>query len=358
MLRLFSPPHLQEAASLLAQANSALSGLVFATSGTTGAPKWILHAEEGLDWCARTVNAHFACSSRDVWGLALPEFHVGGYCLTHRARLAGGRLARFPHKWQPEAFLHFLQQEKVTVTSLVPTQVHDLAQASLTAPPELRLALIGGEALEPALAQQARELGWPLIASYGMTETAGLIAAGTRDDDTLRPLPGWQLASDADKRLTITGPGLFTGYLTENGLQPREDPFPTQDRVDLSPEKITLLGRSDDQLKILGELVDLARLRREFAALASPLPATVIALPHPRRGHQLLPVLEAPAVPDGLATAFQTWNAGLPGFSRCQPPIACTPWPRTPVGKTDRQSLIRLLTDQSGNCDADRPGNS
>ena len=343
MARFFTPPHLAEKAKELAEAHPQLEGAVFATSGTTSEPQWVLHSQEGLDWCAETVNRHFDCSSKDVWGLALPEFHVGGYGLVHRAKLAGGSLLRFAPKWDALAFHQWLTDSKVTITSLVPTQVFDLVSLREKAPPSLRLALIGGEHLDHSLCQQALALGWPLVTSYGMTETAGLIAASAIGQSNLTPLPGWELATNNEDLLTIAGPGLFKGYLTDNGFQLASQPFTTKDLVDLTDTHLNVRGRSDDQIKILGELVDLAQLRKSLAAHLPDQKTTVISLPEKRRGHLLQPVIEGSST-DLILARLADWNDRLPPFSRCEPPLFLSNWPRTPLGKLDRQALTSQVT--------------
>ena len=343
MALFFTPPHLAERAKELARTHPQLDGLVFATSGTTSEPKWVLHSQEGLDWCAETVNQHFECTSRDVWGLALPEFHVGGYGLVHRAKLANGQLERFSQKWNATAFHHWLTQFQVTITSLVPTQVFDLVSLRKKAPPSLRLALIGGEHLEETLFQKALELGWPLVTSYGMTETAGLIAASAIGQNDLTPLPGWLIGHNEEMLLTVTSPGLFKGYLTSEHLAATEQPFTTKDLVEIKDGHLRIKGRSDDQVKILGELVDLARLRKSLSATLSGHQATIISLPDQRRGHRLFPVIEGSST-NQISTQIADWNDSLPAFSRCEPPLFSPAWPRTPLGKIDRKTLTSQVT--------------
>lgn len=344
-LQIYAPPHLAHEAELLAAKNRELSGSLFATSGTTGTPQWILHSQDSLDWCARTVNEHFACTTADVWGLALPEFHVGGYCLTHRAKLAKGRLARFPERWNTPQFHHWLTEENVTLTSLVPTQLFDLVQANLKCPPNLRIALIGGEHLSQATFEKARELAWPLVTSYGMTETAGLIAASQVHQRELHPLPGWQLTTTSQDRLTIDGPGLFQGHLSETGFQSASHPFITKDLVELKNNTLAIQGRSDDQIKILGELVDLAHLRKSLAAILPNHRSTLLAFPENRRGHLLVPVIES--VPnDELRKQIAAWNATLPPFSRCHEPFFFMEWPSTPLGKVNYLALKKEIANE------------
>ena len=343
MLRVVPPPHLAEVAKALQKEHSHRAGLAFATSGTTSEPQWVLHSQEGLDWCAETVNNHFDCTSKDIWGLALPEFHVGGYGLIHRSQMAGGSLARFASKWNALAFHQWLTDSQVSITSLVPTQVFDLVALRKKAPPALRLALIGGEHLEDSLFQKALELDWPLVTSYGMTETAGLVAASAVGQKDLIPLPGWELASNQRGLLTVSGPGLFKGYLTDENFQPTSQPFTTKDLVEYRNDSLHIKGRSDDQIKILGELVDLAQLRAGLSAALSEYQTFIVPLPDQRRGHRLYPVIEGSSTEPILAQ-LADWNNSLPPFSRCEPPLFFPAWPRTPLGKLDRQALASQVT--------------
>lgn len=345
MMNLHAPPHLHDEGAALCAKHPSLQGHLFATSGTTSAPKWILHSQAGLDWCADTVNRHFHCSSRDVWALVLPQFHVGGYCLTHRAERAGGRIATYSGKWSPQRFAAWAQQEAVTIVSLVPTQVFDLVALQLTAPKLLRVALIGGDRLDENTYLKARELGWPLILSYGMTETAGLIACSTCDNPSLSPLPDWNLTTDESEILTLAGPGLFAGQVTTAGLIPTNTPFHTTDRARLSGGHLQLLGRADDQVKILGELVDLAKLRDSLARAFPQTNNTIVAIPDERRGHHLLAVFES----DTAIVApsdFSAWNESQPPFARSSGPLFLPNWKRTALEKIDRQSLARQVTNE------------
>ncbi len=76
-------------------------------------------------------------------------------------------------------FAEEMNEGAVTLTSLVPTQVHDLVQCALACPPSLRAVVVGGAELDPVLGERARELGWPVLQSYGMTEAASQVATAS-----------------------------------------------------------------------------------------------------------------------------------------------------------------------------------
>lgn len=155
----------------------ALCGQVlFKTSGSTGAPKWVALSRHALQVSAQAVNAHLEVAGDACWGLALPLHHVGGFGVMARANQAGCGLAAFTQRWQAADFANWLEQQGVTHSALVPTQVHDLVAAGLSAPNSLRAVVVGGGQLAPSLGQAARDLGWPVLASYGMTEAGSQIA--------------------------------------------------------------------------------------------------------------------------------------------------------------------------------------
>ena len=62
-------------------------------------------------------------------------------------------------------------------------------------PASLRAILLGGGPIPTALLERARAAGYPVLTTYGMTETASGIAVGGSDAETLadptagRPLP-------------------------------------------------------------------------------------------------------------------------------------------------------------------------
>ncbi len=103
-----------------------------------------------------------------------------------RAFAAGCGFSEFGRRWDAPAFAAWLAENQVTHTSLVPTQVHDLVAAGVQAPVSLRAIVVGGGHLDAATGRAARALGWPVLASYGMTEAASQIA--TQGLDSLKTL--------------------------------------------------------------------------------------------------------------------------------------------------------------------------
>lgn len=246
-----------------------------ATSGTSGRLKIIALARHALESAAAAANRHLGADRADIWLNALPLFHVGGLGLVVRAALAGSR-CHMCNGWNAQEFVRCATDCGATLTSLVPAQVHDIVGAGLRCPPSIRGVVVGGGALGEALADRAAGLGWPLLPSYGMTETCSQIATakpGARGLPWLPLLDHLEVRTSADHALEVRGPSLLTGWMMfgADGSASWQDPkvggwFRTSDRVELRADSLRVLGRTDDLVKIRGELVDVAALEDQLQA--------------------------------------------------------------------------------------------
>lgn len=313
--------------------------LLFRTSGSSGIQKWVALSKSALRWSAESVIRRLQITGKDVYALALPVHHVGGFGVVARCEFSGARLARFSESWSPLAFRNFCEAQRVTLSSLVPTQVNDLVSAACSAPASLRAIVVGGGHLEPELAGKARALGWPVLPSYGMTETASQIATG----DKLPLIDGWE-ARVKNALLEVRGGGLLTGIITESvdGFHfqdPKVDGwFRTSDRVELDDQKIIFKGRADRRLKVLGELIDLDALEK-FWADHTGGEAAVIARADDRRVHTLH------LFHNGSGTEIAMQNAKLPGPERLASWKQLEALPRTSLGKIDRRAMTQIQLD-------------
>ncbi len=336
----------QEAAELAALPLT--RGLVlFRTSGSEGRPKWIGLTSEALLASARAVNAFLSVTAADRWLRVLPRFHVGGFGVEARAWVASASCAVVKDKWSPETFHAVCEAEAITLTTLVPTQVFDVVERGLAAPCALRAIVVGGGELRPALWRQARALGWPVLASYGLTEAASQVATQPPDEpDSTRLilLPHWEArVAEEDGTLRLRGPARATCRLWRDagGHWQRED-FPewlaTADRVALEKDGghtwLRFLGRRDRTVKRLGELVDLTLVERALADAALALGcfgrARLRNEPDPRAGTRL--VIECLDAVSGAAL-LERANAALPTYARASEFRVVADLGLSPLGK-------------------------
>lgn len=353
-------PHRPEDADGLASwaAGQGMKGLcLFQTSGSEGTPKWVALTKEAFLVSGRAVNEHLAVTKNDIWLVALPLHHVGGFSILARAHLSGSRIVHDEARWNPRGFVELCGRARITLVSLVPAQVHDLVRERLGCPAHLRAAIIGGGGMSPDLSAAARALGWPVLQSYGMTEAASQIAtqplSESLDHESLEILPPWHTRVDDESRLVISGPALARGYIMRGAggdweWRPLGEMLTTRDRVRLWDHDgrrwLRFVGRESGYVKILGELVHLAPLqaRLETLALTHDVARIPVLMPMPdaRRESRLVLVAE-----DEKAASLQkSYNALAEPLYQISEVVQIPQIPRSSLGKVDLAALKNLLS--------------
>lgn len=331
-----------------------LDGLVFfQTSGSMGSPHWVGLSREALLHSAAMVNAHLKVDETSCWGLALPLNHVGGFGVVARAYEAGSRLDCFREKWDPARFTAWLKAEGVTHVSLVPAQVHDLVREWLRPPPALRVVVVGGGGLDDGTGRAARDLGWPVLASYGMTEAGSQVATQgielleqPYESGPIGVLPHWRVRIEDDGRIALSGGALFAGELIQVGDVWRfsrrvGDWFVTKDLGRLIDGDLQFTGRADAVVKVLGELVDPLVVEHELGVPE----VSVVALRDPRKGHRLIAVYEKAAISKRVESRVDAYNQRVAGFRRIDGIARIEAIPRSNLGKVRRLELAGIVED-------------
>lgn len=328
----------------------------FQTSGTEGVRKWVGLTKMALLTSARAVNEHFGITARDHWLLALPTHHVGGFGILARAHLSGSPVTQLEGKWSAAAFVQTCENVGATLASLVPTQIFDLVAAQLSAPASMRAVLVGGGALNAELEAAALALGWQLHRTYAMTETASTVAAQSHPGEELEVLPIWQVQTDAEGVLTVSGPALAQGYAIWEEVRWRWEAIPaeglrTRDRVEISEvdgrRRLRFVGRESGTVKILGELVALGPIQDRIEPLRlmhglHAADAAVCDVPDPRKGSSL--VLAVSGMTASEAAQMQkSLNDSLRPFEQIQDVRMLHEIPRSDLGKVLLADLRELL---------------
>lgn len=304
-----------------------LEGHVFvATSGSTGAQKLIALSKAAVLASAEAVNRRLDARVSDIWCAVLPAFHVGGLGIHARATLSGSRVISM--EWDPRRFA----ATHATLASLVPTQMYDLVTAQRRPRSSLRAVLVGGGAFDRELRSRAEELGWPVLATYGMSECASTVAI---EEELLSHL---QARREEDGRLSFRGASLLTAYVTPRGL---DDPkhegwFTSEDLGEVEGRLVRVFGRTADFVKIGGESVDLRRLDAILREITDE--AAVVAVPDERLGFVIHLAVAGDA--DRIAAAFD--ERVLP-FERARRVHRVEAIPRSSLGKVQRGELARMV---------------
>lgn len=332
------------------------------SSGTSGKQKWVALSKKAILASAQSVNTWIHSTQEDVWWLGLPTYHVGGLAILARASLSGAKITQASSaKWDPEALIKDIEQHKVTLLSLVPTQIYDLVQKKRTAPKSVRVVFVGGGALAQDLYEQAKQLGWPLLCTFGMTETSSMIACHRPENEMKTSeffiLPHAEVKA-VDQVMWVKAPSLLTGQLERSGegpwqyTDPKKDGWlPTEDLIELKDDRVILKGRQSNSVKVLGELVQIEEVENNFRnfvmqinpALLDKYQITLSSVPDARQENALALFIE------GKTFSWKLWMQSLSQFNQTQQ----GPWridrmawvkqlPRNAMGKVQRQQLIHL----------------
>ncbi|MES3039419.1 MAG: AMP-binding protein [Bdellovibrionota bacterium] len=320
------------------------------TSGTTGAGKTVVHSRQNFLSAAAAVNNYLKVSKEDKWLRALPLFHVGGLSIEARAYLSGSKVIVSEEAWDPKVFIKLLVQNKIQWASLVPTQLHDVLELGEKPPQYLKALILGGGFVSEGLRKKAVLQGWPLLWSFGMTETAAMISLAK--EPVIEPLEHSEIKIETDGYLSIKSASLFHGYIKADGTldNPKINGWwTTGDQVKFENKKWILLGRGADYIKISGEgayLQDLQSVLDE-AGRDLKFPLTLYAQPDERRGQRIVLLIETKKNtinPSEVERVVSKFNANV------LPVFKITSWagisflPRNEMGKINRQELSDMIT--------------
>lgn len=326
-----------------AEAHALPRGLAFLmpTSGSTGTPKLACFTRASVEAALAAHREHLGWQPEDRWLLALPTAHIGGLSILLRCFDAGATVVLPPKDFEPSSWRAVIDAQRVTLLSLVPTQLRAFVDEGKSAPQSVRAVLVGGADCPDALYSQARDLGWPLLRTYGSTEGCSQLATERIAGQGLRPLPGVQFECGADGRLSVRAPQLFSGYLGERMRDP-ELSFRTEDLGHIARDgTLTLLGRADAMIITGGENVAPALVEARLRALSMVHDACVVGIDDAHWGQVVAALLVVSGEMSAVAfeQAQQTWPAHL----RVRRFLQVDALPLGVNGKVDRLRARMLL---------------
>lgn len=310
--------------------------------------KVIALSEQALINSAKRVNKVFNVHESSVWGCVLPLFHVGGLGILMRAYAAGSVVCystweNFTPDW--------INENRITHISLVPTQIFEIVQKKWKAPEFVQTVFVGGAELNSELAKQAQALGWPLVQTFGMTETASMIAVKKDiQSEYFETLPGVEISSD-NGRLKIKSDS-NASYILKLNLKTQDliceklsDWIATQDQIEISENKFKFLQRESDFVKIKGEGVSLAELRQHLVKQnLNPQSVTICDVTDARDGAALVLVVTSD---QDVNQILSQYNAQARPYEKIYNWIEVAEIPVTDLGKIKYTFLKELIKGQN-----------
>ncbi len=324
------------------------------TSGSSGRPRGVELSRRAFVAAAAASAANLGWQDQDRWLLALPLAHVGGLSVLTRCLIARRTVVLAqPGSFEPATFAASLVRQGITLASLVPTMLYRLLRQrpALVPAPSLRAVLVGGAAAPASLMAEARQVGWPVLATYGSTETCSQVATERLSEPLSEtggcgpPLAGTELRLGPCNRIEVRGDSLMTAYFP-SGARPFSDDgwLITADagRLD-SNGGLHVLGRLDDVIISGGENIHPEEI--EAALLEHPgiAAAVVCGVDDSEWGQRVEALLVANADPLAEEQLRQHLRHRLAAFKQPRRIQWVAELPQTAAGKVSRRLAARLL---------------
>lgn len=297
------------------------AGVVVATSGSTGAPKWVAISEAALGWSAVAAALRLGLRADDMLALQLPLYHVGGLGQLFRALWM-----HVPLLIGAESTPSALQAHGATVISVVPTQLARWIQRGYRGD-GFRTVIVGGAPLTASLREAALSHGFPVRTTYGATETASMISLSE-----IAPAPGtsgrllaYRDVVIDDDHAWVTGRTMAVGHWVNGAWVPSGGRWEVPDVLQQTGDgQLVIAGRRDRVIISGGENIMLARIEHIICTLPGVLQALALGWPDDDLGSR--PIVIVQQTPDAGSTErlMEQLKPLLHGLER---PMRILPWP-------------------------------
>lgn len=145
------------------------------TSGTTSAPKGVVHCHRGI--FIKTVDSliDWAVPKQPVYLWTLPMFHANGWCFTWGMAAVGGTNICV-RKFDASTIYGLIQRHDITHMCCAPVVLNMLCNRNQPLKNPVQI-LTAGAPPPASVLLRAESLGFAVSHGYGSTETAGLVVS-------------------------------------------------------------------------------------------------------------------------------------------------------------------------------------
>lgn len=230
------------------------------TSGSTGAPKSMLVEKRRMLNSARITCDFLGLREGDTALLCMSLDYIAGKMMVVRSLERGLRLIVQEPSGHPLGHRGTVPSVSPSIdfAAMVPMQVYN----SLQVPEErerlrqIKNLIIGGGAIDDAMAAELKTFPHAVWSTYGMTETLSHIAlrrlSGPEASEFYTPFPGVRLSLSDEDCLIIDAPEVCPESLVTN------------DVAELSSQKFKILGRKDNIICSGGLKIQAEQLERQL----------------------------------------------------------------------------------------------
>lgn len=241
---------------------------------------------------------------------------------------------------RPDRQRKALIQNRISHLYATPAQLRALVKGQADCP-DLRVILIGGSKLDPALRADLRIMApqAQVREFYGAAETSfiTLADADTPEDSVGRPYPG--VAIDViDGELWVKSPYLFMGYAGDPGAARWRDGWLLVGEIGyLNGGYLYLRGRAGRTVTVADQNVFPEEIETVMASLPGIARAAVLPVIDAKRGHVLIAAVQGDRSCE--AAILGALRKDLGPLKSPKALIWIEDWPSLPSGKTDLRRL-------------------
>lgn len=352
--------------SMLERVSPYEDATIFSTSGSTAAPKGVVHTHASMSQAAHNVGARLGLTADDRTYGYLPFFFNGGLVGVALATLWRGGAVLLQEVFNADDALALLEQRQCTTIFAWPHQAE-----ALVALPQFdrqRLHIHKGVGANTKWAARLYPPTHQAISTWGMTET-GPMAACTRWDEPLSdriashgvampglemrivdPTTGAECPPGSDGEMVVRGSSVMRTYykVARDQCFDTDGYFHTGDCGHLDEAgRLHFIGRIKDVIKTAG--VNVAAAEVEAVILTHPgvKVAHVVPVPHPTRGENVAAFVVCSADGASADSIIAHCAAQLASYKVPRHVFVCdeSELPVLGSGKVDRQALRRRATE-------------
>ncbi|NVN48575.1 AMP-binding protein [Mycolicibacterium hippocampi] len=335
--------------------------LIAFTSGTTRAPKGVIHSHQTLSCETRQLLANYP-PDRGRQLTATPVGHFIGMVGAFLIPVLEGAPIDLVDVWDPQKVLALMKSDGMSIGGGPPYFVTSLLDHPDCTEEHQRLFTtvgLGGSTVPAAVTRRLADLGMFVFRSYGSTEHPSITGSGPQAPEDKRlytdgnPRPGVEVRIADDGEILSRGPDLCLGYTDDELTAVAFDDdgwYRTGDVGVLDDDGyLTITDRKADVIIRGGENISALEVEEVLLAMPAVAEAVVVAAPDERLGERTAAVLRIragqvmPTVDDvrehfaHAGVARQKWPEELHQVDD---------YPRTASGKVQKYAVRRLVADE------------
>jgi acyl-CoA synthetase (AMP-forming)/AMP-acid ligase II len=335
--------------------------LILMTSGTTAAPKGVLHGHASIAAGIGALTKLWEFNSKDRQVLALPLFHVHGLCIGLIGALMHAMPTVLLKGFEPERICQAMSQGG-SVFMGVPTMYSALLDYFESQPGaadsfrKARLCSAGSAALSSDIFRRFEAAtGHKILQRYGMSETLISLSNplhGERQAGKIgAAVNGFELRLEGDGELWLRGAGLMQGYWQDEAATQSaytEGWFRTGDRLRRADDgNYEHLGRMNvDWIKTGGWRVGALEIEDCLMAQGYLAEVAVFGLPDERWGELVCAAIVAKAGCEPSDAQLSAWiSERLADYKQVRRWFRIPALPRNALGKVQKKYLVQRFRE-------------